>query len=255
MCDFHSIVVRADGAEAHVFGNSHSTAVEKAGWMENEPHKRKRFVEVEWNGVGEYPGADKITRLDDYQSLTAKQRTTIDRRYKALAKVMAGDLSRLATDFSKPVFRDVWLAALRGKVDESVHGLASLFCEQREEDAARITDALFAAKDNPKLPLVWNRFAVWMLTDKKRGVLKYAKPKGKEAIIGVAALHSRTINGDKVLEKEWAAAWAVARDAAWAVAGAVARDAAGAVARDAAWDAAGAVMSAKFIELLEDAAQ
>jgi len=95
MCDFHSIAVRADGAIAHVNSNSHSEAVSKAGWMENEPHKRKRFVECEWDGKGAYPGAEKITRFDKDDGLTVKQKSVIDRHYSNLAKALAGDIKAL----------------------------------------------------------------------------------------------------------------------------------------------------------------
>ena len=63
MCDFHSCCVRVDGALAHVPENSHSKAAQEAGWMENEPHKRPRFVETEWDGRGKYPGAERIARV------------------------------------------------------------------------------------------------------------------------------------------------------------------------------------------------
>lgn len=85
MCDFHSIVVRADGAKAHIPSNSHSGAVAAAGWRENEPHREKFFVECEWSGVGEYPGAEKITRGD----INEKQRKVIDTHYTALSKLLS----------------------------------------------------------------------------------------------------------------------------------------------------------------------
>lgn len=48
MCDFNAIVVRRDGAIAHTKENSHSGAVAKAGWTENDStFKKKRFVECE----------------------------------------------------------------------------------------------------------------------------------------------------------------------------------------------------------------
>jgi len=47
--------------------NSHSGAVQKANWRENDQmtdfsERGKFFVECEWGVVGKYPGADKITR-------------------------------------------------------------------------------------------------------------------------------------------------------------------------------------------------
>jgi hypothetical protein len=51
MCDFHSVAVRRDGAIAHDPSNSHSAAVSKAGWIENNrPGGKARFVELEYDG-------------------------------------------------------------------------------------------------------------------------------------------------------------------------------------------------------------
>lgn len=89
MCDFHSIIVRRDGAKAHVMTNSHSGAVEAAKWRENDQMADMRgpfFVECEWGGNGEYPGADKITRSCDFNE---KQRKTIDAHYQSLSKLLA----------------------------------------------------------------------------------------------------------------------------------------------------------------------
>lgn len=85
-------------------------------------------------------------------------------------------------------------------------------------------------------PLATHRFMHWLLADPEHGVIRFATDAERPAIEAVAALHVRAINGDVVLDKEWAAARAAAWDAAWDAAGA----AAGAAARAAAWAAAGA---------------
>jgi hypothetical protein len=109
MCDFHSCCIRVDGALAHVAENSHSSAAAAAGWKENEPLKRPRFVEAEWDGIGEYPGAERITRVQAGEELTAKQRRKIDAHYQALAAILknteptAEQLGR----WNKPAFADV----------------------------------------------------------------------------------------------------------------------------------------------------
>jgi len=90
MCDFHSICVRRDGAIAHVPGNSHSEAIEKAGWRENDRMADFRgpfFVEVEWNGEGAFPGIERITR--NSRDLSEAQRKTIEFHYKALADLLS----------------------------------------------------------------------------------------------------------------------------------------------------------------------
>ena len=106
MCDFHSIVVRVDGAIAHVPSNSHSEAVKHAGWTENGPNKRPRFIECEWGGEGEYPGAEKISRKQDGEELTNKQVKAIDAHYQRLAKAMSGDEDAIKS-FVDPLYSDV----------------------------------------------------------------------------------------------------------------------------------------------------
>jgi hypothetical protein len=110
MCDFHSIAVRRDGAIAHVHGNSHSGAVHHAGWRENQPNREPFFVEAEWNGNGEYPGAEKITRNHSKEfPLTVAQTKAIDRHYQALASVLIAThpTAEEIAKWNKPEFADV----------------------------------------------------------------------------------------------------------------------------------------------------
>lgn len=83
MCDRYSCIVRVDGEIRHLPTNSHSEMVETAGWKENTD-LHTRFVEAEWDGQGEYPGAEKICR----DELNDKQRKAVDRVYRALALVI-----------------------------------------------------------------------------------------------------------------------------------------------------------------------
>jgi hypothetical protein len=89
MCDFHSIVVRRDGAIAHIPGNSHSGAVAASKWTENDSvsefREAPRFTEAEWSGQGEFPGVDRITR----GVLNEKQRKVVETHYTALAALLA----------------------------------------------------------------------------------------------------------------------------------------------------------------------
>jgi hypothetical protein len=89
MCDFHSIVVRRDGVIAHIPSNSHSGAVKEAGWTENdqmaEMRDQMRFVEVEWSGQGDFPGAVQISR----GTINDKQARVIESHYTALAKLLS----------------------------------------------------------------------------------------------------------------------------------------------------------------------
>ena len=88
---------------------------------------------------------------------------------------------------------------------------------------------------------VLNRFLHWLLVDPEDGIVQHAQDEGaervKEAILAVAALHSRVIKGEEVPNVQWDAARAAARDAgpyaaAWAAAtGAAARAAVSAAAR------------------------
>jgi len=89
MCDFLSICVRRDGAIAHIPGNSHSGTVAHYKWSENdqtaELRDQMRFVEVEWNCEGEFPGAEKISR----NAINEKQRKVIETFYTNAAKLLA----------------------------------------------------------------------------------------------------------------------------------------------------------------------
>ena len=101
MFDFHSIVVRVDGASAHIASNSHSGAVEAAGWRENDQMadlRGKYFVEAEWGGLGDFPGPKSVTRGD----MNEKQRKLITNHYTALQKLLADPAShaeRLGSKF------------------------------------------------------------------------------------------------------------------------------------------------------------
>ncbi len=53
------------------------------------------------------------------------------------------------------------------------------------------------------LSMVWPKFIVWVLTDKKNGVIQYARPDGKKAIQAVADTFKRLIKGEKIDVNEW----------------------------------------------------
>jgi hypothetical protein len=93
MCDFHSIVCRHDGAIGHIAANSHSGAVAALKWLENDQVSAlrgvPRFLECEWSGEGEYPGADYVTRGVPNE----KQAKAIDGHYQALAKLLSDPAS------------------------------------------------------------------------------------------------------------------------------------------------------------------
>jgi len=60
-----------------------------------------------------------------------------------------------------------------------------------------------AIKLNADLSLVTPKFMVWLLVDKKDGVIKHADAQGKEAIKQVASLYQRIIDGGIVSDDEW----------------------------------------------------
>ena len=82
MCDFHSVVCYVDGAIYHAASNSHTAAVKLSWRPENDG--TRRFVEAEWDGRGEFPGAEKITRGEPNE----KQLRAIDSHYRGLSRVM-----------------------------------------------------------------------------------------------------------------------------------------------------------------------
>ncbi|HWA28088.1 MAG TPA: hypothetical protein VG734_20725, partial [Lacunisphaera sp.] len=187
MCDFHSVVVRANGALAHVAENSHSTAVSKAGWRENEPLKRPVFVEAEWDGLGEYPGAEKICRVPDGEKLTDAQRSAVDSHYRALALMLKqkSPSAAVRAKFAAPEFADVVSQAIieaRPEVPKLLGYLQrrlflNLLPHDREFALAypqRFTDAIPEGK---RLELVGPRFMHWLLVDPTDGVIKFAKRK------------------------------------------------------------------------------
>jgi hypothetical protein len=147
MSNFHSIVVRVDGAIAHIPGNSHSGAVEKAGWAENDStFKKQRFVEVEWNGEGEYPGAEKIARFDKENGLTQKQVEAIDRHYGFLNRALKGD-SDAVEYFLGPDYSDV-LDVIWSKNEATPELISKLFCntDRIKKKVVRIQEV--APKEN-----------------------------------------------------------------------------------------------------------
>ena len=115
---------------------------------------------------------------------------------------------------------------------ESIH--------QRMEDQlgvprilARLEDKIFEGLDNgdaKKFPLefleaitpgadlsmVYPKFIVWLLKDKKDGVWQYARTDGKRAITKVVKLYQRKILGEAIAESEWRAAAYAAEAAAYA---------------------------------------
>ena len=117
MCDFHSIVVRKDGAIAHTADNSHSGAIAAFGWRENTD-QQTFFVECEWDGIdGEY-SLKRVVSLRNgltLEDLTNKQVRSINRHYKALANVMSGDITAILPGglLHGVVYWDVYLAARR----------------------------------------------------------------------------------------------------------------------------------------------
>ena len=118
MCDFHSIVVRRDGAIAHLPANSHSGAVAASGWTENDTMSEMRgvprFNEVEWDGDGPFPGVEKITRGS---SLTPKQHSAIENHYSALAFLLADPAAHADRMlFGTGIFSDDKYADIRWRV-------------------------------------------------------------------------------------------------------------------------------------------
>src|SRR3990167_2230912 len=99
-----------------------------------------------------------------------------------------------------------------------------------------------AIKPGSDLSKVYPLFTVWMLTDPKDGVIRFADKDGEKAIRAVSDLFLSRANGKEPSPAPRAAARAAAGgaagNAAGAAAGAAARAAAGAAASDAARDAA-----------------
>jgi hypothetical protein len=117
---------------------------------------------------------------------------------------------------------------------------------------------LKAIKPGADLSLVVPKFFVWLLTDPKDGVIRFARPDGKIAIQRVADLYQKKIDGKSVSEATWRYAATAADAAAYAATAAAYADAAYAAA--AAADAAAfrkvkgnhyAKMAVKLISILK----
>ena len=89
MCDFHSVVIYADGAMFHVPQNSHSAAVKASGRQENDGEDR-RFWEWEWDGKGDKPLISKVLR--GYASAPANVIRVAESHIDRLARAMNGDI-------------------------------------------------------------------------------------------------------------------------------------------------------------------
>ncbi len=144
MCDFHSICVRRDGAIAHIPENSHSGAIEKLGWRENDQIAAVRgpfFVEAEWSCQGEFPGVDRITRGS---SLNEKQRKVIENHYTNLAKLLADPAAHAERMlFNRGFFSGEEYADIRWKI------LIHTECPKRVADKLAET-SLYAMGDEIK---------------------------------------------------------------------------------------------------------
>jgi hypothetical protein len=84
---------------------------------------------------------------------------------------------------------------------------------------------LQAIKPGANLSMVWPKFVVWLLSDEKDGVTKFAKTeRTRNSITAVTELYKRRLRGDEPTYDEWHAD--AAADAAYAAADAAAADAA-----------------------------
>jgi hypothetical protein len=103
---------------------------------------------------------------------------------------------------------------------------------------------LNAIRVGADLSLVWPRFAVWLLVDKRTGVIRHAKTDAQRAAIQrVADLYGKVVKGEPVADSDWRAA---AADAAYDAASAAYDAASAAAAADAAADAASAAAAAAY---------
>ena len=91
---------------------------------------------------------------------------------------------------------------------------------------------LSSIKTGTDLSKVFPQFIIWLLTDPKDGVIKFAFEDGKNAIKNIADLYQRRLDGDEPKQNEWTAGAAGAARAAGAAGAAEAAEAAGAAGRE-----------------------
>ena len=117
MCEFLSINVRTDGAISHVTSNSHSAAVQAAGWLENTDGKHV-YDSFEWDGIGEFDLARICHDGAEPDRLTDAQIVSVKRIYGALQKVIAGNITEIMHGgvLHGVEWWDVYIAALNCNV-------------------------------------------------------------------------------------------------------------------------------------------
>ena len=128
MCDFHSVIVRRDGLIYHDLSNSHSQMAQKAGWRENSVTShltnKPAFIELEWNGKGEYPKWEKLARLNNDTDYTKVQQDAAEAHYRKLQAYLQNGSH--ADYFDRPEYLDVVIAKLGGAVEVNGDGEASI---------------------------------------------------------------------------------------------------------------------------------
>ena len=147
MCDYHSACFRVDGAVAHDPSNSHSTIIRNAGWRENDSQFQCRFVECEWHGHSEYPGASAVVSSGARDTtLNDNQVRAINRHYLRLQDAHANPGHHLFGDgyFSGANYADVrsQVAGLRTTPHDVLGRLAS-------DDEERVRRTVVKNKECP----------------------------------------------------------------------------------------------------------
>jgi hypothetical protein len=105
-------------------------------------------------------------------------------------------------------------------IPQTIARLEDRIFEGLEAEEAKTFPLKFmnAIQPGADLSLVTAKFMVWLLSDKKHGVMQYAREDGKVAIERVVKLYKRVIAGETVKDDEWANAARAAADAAYAAA-------------------------------------
>lgn len=113
MCDFHSTCWRELGQDiqvTHVISNSHSEAIIKAGWRDNEPNRKTVNFEAEWDGEGEMPENNNLIR--NFEECSEKLANRIREHYIKLSEAIT--TGKWLDSYFKDIdtWRDVWAKAI-----------------------------------------------------------------------------------------------------------------------------------------------
>lgn len=141
MCDFHSVLLLADGSIYHNAHNSHSRMLTERNIEPNRQDQYSKYWECEWDCIDDYPGHTKVIR--NWEDVPPDLLDKIERYYRVLqADLRAG---MLRPQYRTWNYADVqWIMAKRAlTLGDEVFD----FLETAEHESIWIASALAGRSD------------------------------------------------------------------------------------------------------------